>query len=213
MKQVIPTHSAYLELLEERQGMEEGYQFLDEKRLVLAAEMLKELSRFEQAMRRFRQDYGHAAETLQAAVTRHGLEGLEVYPRAELAEQRKEVTTGSVLGVLMLDVRWTLGEPGTPPAVNPSPEAEKCRELFGLLIPKLVALASMTGNLERLREEYQRTARRAKALEEVLLPEIDKTLAELGADLEELEREEAIRVRWSTRAIPLPGAPPPVRSD
>jgi vacuolar-type H+-ATPase subunit D/Vma8 len=39
------------------------------------------------------------------------------------------------------------------------------------------------------------TARRARALEDVLLPELSATLAELDARLEEVEQEEAIRVR------------------
>ena len=197
MNDVTPTHSAYLELLEERQGMGEGYQFLDEKRLVLAAEILHELSRFEQTLPGFRSDYRRAGEALQAALSRHGLDGLEVYPRAESVVRNRELTRRSVLGVQLQDIRWTLGGQEVPPAVNRTPEADLCRDQFSRLVPEMVALASMTRNLERLREEYRRTARRARALEDVLLPELDKTLSELDSDLEELEREEAIRVRWS----------------
>jgi vacuolar-type H+-ATPase subunit D/Vma8 len=46
-----------------------------------------------------------------------------------------------------------------------------------------------------LREEYQRTATRARALEDVLLPEIDQALASVDTPLEELDKEEAIGVR------------------
>jgi V/A-type H+-transporting ATPase subunit D len=56
-------------------------------------------------------------------------------------------------------------------------------------------LAGIAGNLERLRHEYRRTERRARALEDVLLPEITGTIYELEARLEEVEQEEAIRVR------------------
>jgi len=199
MKDVTPTHSAYLELLEERQGMEEGYRFLDEKRLVLAAEILQELSRYEQTLPGFRSHYRRAGEALQTALSRHGLEGLEVYPQADSVVVNRELTRRSVLGVQMQDIRWTLVRQEVPPAVNRTSEADFCRDLFSRLVPEMVALASMARNLGRLREEYRRTARRARALEDVLLPEIDKTLLELDSDLEELEREEAIRVRWSTR--------------
>ena len=51
------------------------------------------------------------------------------------------------------------------------------------------------GNLERLRLEYRRTERRTRALEDVLMPEIDLTIKELETRLEEIEQEEAIRVR------------------
>jgi virulence factor Mce-like protein len=55
--------------------------------------------------------------------------------------------------------------------------------------------ADLVANLERLRAEYARTARRARAMEDVLLPEIDNTLSAIDTALEELEREEAVRVR------------------
>ena len=59
-------------------------------------------------------------------------------------------------------------------------------------------LADLVANLERLRAEYARTARRARAMEDVLLPEIDGTLSAIDTALEELEREEAVRVRRAT---------------
>ncbi len=37
-----PTRSAYLELLDERDLVREGYEFLDEKRMIIAVEMLRQ---------------------------------------------------------------------------------------------------------------------------------------------------------------------------
>ena len=42
-----PTRAAVLELRAERVIVEEAYDFLDEKRLVLAAELLRQLNRYE----------------------------------------------------------------------------------------------------------------------------------------------------------------------
>jgi V/A-type H+-transporting ATPase subunit D len=80
-----------------------------------------------------------------------------------------------------------------------SPESEECRARFSALLPIAARLAAVTGNLERLRGEYVRTSRRARALEDVLLPEIDARLAAIDNALEELEREEAVRVRGAAR--------------
>jgi V/A-type H+/Na+-transporting ATPase subunit D len=63
------------------------------------------------------------------------------------------------------------------------------------LLPIAARLAVLTGNLERLRVEYLRTSRRARALEDVLLPEMDARIDVIDNALEELEREEAVRVR------------------
>lgn len=195
-REITPTQSAFLELKEERAGMQEGYGFLDEKRLILAAKILADLMHYEQEMDDFRQLYGRAAGALRAAVARHGLEGLELYPKAGIPCKELRVEHRSVLGVRVQTAAWMPGEQQKPrPAVDASPEAEACRDAFADLVPRAARLAVLAGNLERLRLEYTRTVRRARALEDVLLPEIDDSLKVIDAALEELEREEAIRVR------------------
>lgn len=176
--------------------MQEGYSFLDEKRLILASEILAELGRYEAEMARFREIYAQASGLLRAAVARHGLEGLELYPAKEIPCDQMEVASRSVLGVRVDSPAW---EPGARAAVEPSmestPEAEACTGAFAETVLRAARLAVLSGNLQRLHREYTRTARRARALEDVLLPEIDDVLGVVDAALEELEREEAIRVR------------------
>jgi V/A-type H+/Na+-transporting ATPase subunit D len=48
-----PTRSAFLELKEERQVVREGFEFLDEKRVILAQEMLKRLEAWRAARARY----------------------------------------------------------------------------------------------------------------------------------------------------------------
>jgi V/A-type H+-transporting ATPase subunit D len=185
-----------LELQDERGAMREGYRFLDEKRLLLAAEMLEELRRYEEASVAFRESLRTAADMLKAAVGRHGLEGLQVYPAARMDDAEVRLTERTLLGVPLIEAVLG-GGPGRPAAaVNPSPEAESCREMFADLLRQAAVLAALAGNLERLRAEYRRTDRRARALEDVLLPEVEQTIRELESRLEEVEQEEAIRLRW-----------------
>lgn len=194
-REVSPTHSAFLELREERQGMEEGYHFLDEKRLILAAAMLGELQRYEAALAQFRRAYAAAIESLKAALARHGLEDLQTQPAAGPWRGALSIEGRSVLGVLVNEVECRAGEEEPEPPPVGSPEAKSCRERFAALLPLAARLAAMTGNLERLSFEYGRTARRARALEDVLLPELEQELKIIDTALEEQEREEAIRVR------------------
>jgi V/A-type H+-transporting ATPase subunit D len=197
-REVIPTRSAFLELKEERVGMQEGYRFLDEKRLILAAEILVTLNTYTQELAAFRADYAAAGQALRAAIARHGIEGLSLYPPAEAAKGEVRVQERSVLGVRVQETLWPEvqaagAEP--PQAPDRSPEGDACRDAFRRLIPRTLRLADLVANLERLRAEYARTARRARAMEDVLLPEIDNTLSAIDTALEELEREEAVRVR------------------
>jgi V/A-type H+-transporting ATPase subunit D len=79
---------------------------------------------------------------------------------------------------------------------NPSPEANACRDLFAQVVRQAAALAALAGNLERLRQEYVRTERRTRALEDVLIPELEQALGSLETRLDEAEREELI---WGRR--------------
>lgn len=197
-RSVVPTQSALLELKEERAGLKEGYRFLDEKRLILAAEIVAEIARYEHEKAALDADYAKARTALEATVVRHGLEGLALYPALE-ARASLELSERRVIGVALQEValrREPSGAVGS--SVARSPEADACRAAFDALMPRAARLAAMTANLERLRVEYVRTARRARALEDVLLPEVQESLARVETALEELEREESVRARRSS---------------
>jgi V/A-type H+-transporting ATPase subunit D len=195
MTEIAPTRSALIALKDERRTMREGYAFLDEKCLLLAAAMLREVRRFETLRAELAERQGKALRALQGAVSRHGLHGLQCYPAADGSHQAVRTTRKSLLGVALLEARLERKAERPEPAVNPSPEAEACRAAFGELLPGLVQMAALAGNLERLYREYRRTVRRVRALQDVLLPEIDATLNEVETRLEELERDEALWVR------------------
>lgn len=195
MSEITPTRSAVLELDEERRAMREGYRFLDEKRLLLASEMLAELRRYELVARVFHDRLREAAVALRSAIARHGLDGVQVYPPADFGTDTLQRVTRQLLGVPLVSAGWTTTGTVLAPAAWASPEGEHSRELFSLLLREAAPLAAHAGNLERLRLEYRRTERRARALEEVLMPEMDALIADLESRLEEMEQEEAIRVR------------------
>jgi len=77
----------------------------------------------------------------------------------------------------------------------PSPEAEACRLAFAAVLAAGAKLAAVSGNLERLSLEYRRSVRRARALQDVMLPELDHTIGDIEGRLEELEQEDAIWMR------------------
>jgi V/A-type H+/Na+-transporting ATPase subunit D len=195
MAEFTPTRSLAIALADERRTMREGYAFLDEKCLLLAGEMLREVRQWQQRKRQFRAAWRQAQRTLRAALARHGLQALQLYPalplQAALATRRR-----TLLGVAMQAAELGAAAPTTPPpALLPSPEAEACRRAFAALLPQLVEMAALSGDLARLHAEYKRTVRRVRALQDVLLPEIEATLAEIETSLEELEQDEAAVLR------------------
>lgn len=192
----VPTRAALLALREERGVVEEAYEFLDEKRLVLAAEILRQLKRYQTLAGSFADLSDRARQQLIAAVRVHGLEELAVYPGCPPQQWRLESSSRNFMGVTLVDTRLPAGEPSSPaPACFPSRAAEHCRTLFQQLTEQGAELVGVTGNLYRLMAEYRLTERRARALENIILPEIEQSLKEMDTHLEEMELEDAVRVR------------------
>jgi V/A-type H+/Na+-transporting ATPase subunit D len=195
MSDATPTRSSVLEQKDERKAMHEGYVFLDEKCLLLAGEMLRELTHYTALQRAFLAAWEPALASLQAAVARHGLEGLETYSPADLSDARVARTPRTLMGVRLQDAGFLSAAAAVTPAIDRSPEAEVCRRTFRDLLGPAAELAAVAGNLERLQQEYQRAVRRARALQDVLLPELDRNIGEIETRLEELEQEDAIWMR------------------
>ena len=201
MREITPTKSAALGLGEERRLMHQGFEFLDEKRMLLAGEMLRQLHRYEERAAVFAAEQAAAAEALARAVERHGLDAIQVYPRAESAAEPPPCTTNRFLGVMLRQAEpWpeTTEAPALP--VDPSAEAETARAAFARLIRTSLDIGVFAGNLQRLAREYRRVERRAKALENVLLPEVEATLKHVVEQLDMLDQEEAVRVQSAGRS-------------
>ena len=79
-----PTNAAVLELKNEQVVVKEAYTFLDEKRLLLASELLRQLGLYQNLNKQLNALHAEAKDAIQSAVMHHGLNGLQVYPTASL---------------------------------------------------------------------------------------------------------------------------------
>jgi len=201
MREVTPTRSTAIDLADERRLMCQGYEFLDEKRMLLATEMLRQLRIYQERSDALAADTTAAAAALAAVVERHGLDQLQVYPAPE-----PPVIPDNARSLFLGLVMQSAGEPPkaqaqAAAAIDPSPEAKACRALFERLLWAAADIAARAGNLNRIAREYRRTERRAKALEKVLLPEVEVALKYIDEQLDMMEREETIRTRWSHKVM------------
>ena len=200
MAETAATRSAALALADERALMRQGYQFLDEKRMLLAAGMLRTLADHRALEARLVEQLHDAGAALRGALQRHGLAGLQAYPPFAVTPAAPALTRTQLLGVAQVaaafDPRVVDAEDS---AVDASPEARACRDAFVALLAPLALLGASAGNLERLAAEYRRTERRARALENVLLPEVERALKAIDEHLELADQEEAVRTRLAGR--------------
>jgi V/A-type H+-transporting ATPase subunit D len=198
---VVATRVALLELRDERRLVQEGYELLDEKRVLLATATLRELAAYTAARQRLQSLWQAARDGLASAVEVHGFEDVTVAPQASLADALLRTSRRRFLGLILTDA--TLDAPPCTwqhPPLADTPELRQCASAFRAVAVELVAQAARASNLRRLVEEYRRTERRARALENVLLPEIDGALAFIEEQLDAVDQEEAIRVRNAARA-------------
>ncbi|HET9820969.1 MAG TPA: V-type ATP synthase subunit D [Burkholderiaceae bacterium] len=197
-----PTRAALLDLRDERHAMREGWVFLDEKCLLLAGEMLRQLARHAAQARALAAAHEAAMDALAAALGRHGLEELQLQPEGRWPEDaRLERRTDNLMGVRLQQASWPRGAPTAEPALWPSPELAACRRAFAALLDAAVPLAATAGNLERLSQEYRRSVRRARALQDVLLPESERELRGIETALEELEQQDLVSMRHRPAAM------------
>jgi V/A-type H+-transporting ATPase subunit D len=195
-----PTRSAVLQLREERDVILEAYDFLDEKRLLLAAELLRQLKNYEEKISDYKLLQQQAQRALVASVRRHGLHGIQVYPGQYLENASLTSENYLFMAVSLTTTKMEIPEASARlGACHPSPEARNCRELFQRLVRLSAEIAGISGNLYRLLAEYRRTERRARALENVVIPEMSRSLREITTQLEELDQEDIVRVHLKHR--------------
>jgi V/A-type H+-transporting ATPase subunit D len=196
MPDLAPTRSAALALTEERTLMRQGFGFLDEKRMLLAAELLRLARRYEEATAEVEGRRRAANAALQAAVERHGLDALQLRPAPAAAPATPPVRFAKFLGVpVTTSEKWRIADAPVPEAFDDSPEAAECRQAFARWLESTLEVGILAGNLERLGREYRRVERRAKALENVLMPEVEAALKRVTEQLDVMDQEEAVRVR------------------
>ena len=197
-REIPASRIALLELKDEQQLVQEGYTLLDEKRILLATEIRRQLAQLVALRRECTALQGDVRAHTIAAVSRHGLDELSVYPPLSTAGDRLNVRRSRLLGLELLDVHLEFSAHPSlsrEQPVNPTPEARACAKAHRNWLARAVELAACGVNLRRLVQDYIRTERRAKAIENVLMPEIASTLKLVEEQLESIDQEEIARIR------------------
>lgn len=200
MRNVIATKSTSLALAEERKLMRQGYEFLDEKRMLLASEILRQLTVYKAYVAEMETARRAAAAALAAAIERHGLEELQLTaPLSELRapQWKRTLFLRAALLQIVEDDETTVVPARTHDA---PPEVQACRDTFTRVVHIAARAATIAANLRRLAAEYRSTERRAKTLENVLLPEVEETLKHVDEELDASDQEELVHTRSPRRS-------------
>lgn len=198
--EVSVSRAALLELRRERELIEQGHRFLDEKRMQLARELLQRLDEWEALMADMHDAEHGAREALIEAVTAYGIADMQTHPVAAVESAEWSRDDDRFLGLdlpamalaIMLDgLRET--------AAIDRPLLEVVGRRYTVIVEIASKAAALLTSMLRLYEEFKRTERSVRALENVVMPEIRGLEKVTDEALAELEQEEAVRVRLFAR--------------
>ena len=171
-----------------------GYELMDRKRNILVREMMQLISRSKDVRGKIEDIYAHAFGSLQQANITLGV----VYDQAKTVpvENSVDITYRSVMGVEIPNVRLSEREPqnfyglsGTNADLDTAFLAfNKAKELT-------IVLCEIENSVYRLANAIKKTARRANALKNVIIPGFEETVKYISDILEEKEREEFSRLK------------------
>lgn len=217
MERIPATRSALLENRARRQVARRGAELLRDKREALATELFAVVK--DVVARREKLDLALREATRALALAR-ALDGEEALASLALAAGRDvplEIEVKKVWGIPVPEVSAprlarAIDARGVAAAgVGLTAHATAIRHEEALEL--LLEVCSVEVRLRRLGEELRKTSRRIAALEEVVIPAIDRELRRVGMTLEERAREDlARRKRFKTQKTQsLHRAPPPPR--
>ena len=193
------SRSAFLELRDEERLVRTGYRLLDEKRVQLAAEILQQRRAYRVARKAFAERCEEAAAALLEAAAAHGINGLQVHPAATL-DAALSIDSRTFVGLSLITAELGIGiDTDAGPEHTADGVVRDCIDAFRAVMAAGVPLAALVTNLERLMSEYQRTERRVRALENVILPEIRSDISMMQEQLDLNDQEEVIRVHTLRR--------------
>lgn len=203
----IPSKTALLERREELRLVSEGKSVLEERRDILARELLELIHETETLAAAYEKQHTVAWRALQYAILRYGGSGLTgVATRPGLPEPGWQL-------VNRVGVPWlTAANPPDSPARAMDkgwyflPELQRAMSAFHELQVISLSLAQAENNLRRLSQAFKSVQQRVNALEHIILPETRRAIKFIEEGLEQIDREQMASVLWLKRQAERQGA-------
>ncbi len=191
-----PTRSNLLRTKQELQFAREGYEILDQKREVLAKELVRLANDAGSLQERMDTLVASAYRALEKAMLMMGREHVEWAALAVHKTVDVDVKYRGVMGIALPIIEAS----GEPPEMTYSlgdttATLDEASTLFREVLSNLPELSRLTTSVWRLAVELRKTQRRVNALEFIFIPDYVETITYIQSSLEEREREETFRLK------------------
>lgn len=195
-----PSKTALLERREELALVSEGKSVLEERRDILARELLELIKHCETLVETFEQKNQNAWKSLQYAILRHGTTGLLGFQAENLHESCDWKILNRV-GVSWLEAQ-KLPQGESPDLIGSwvhTLELKAAVKAFHELQTSAFELAQNENNLQRMSFAFKTVQQRVNALEHIVLPETIQAIKFIEEGLEQINREQMASILWLKR--------------
>jgi V/A-type H+/Na+-transporting ATPase subunit D len=193
---VPPTRSNLLRTRQELKFAREGFEILDQKREVLAKELVRQANDAEQLRERMEKMLAEAYCALEKAMLTMGREHVEWAALAVHKTVDVKLKYHGVMGI-ELPLIEAIGE---PPEMSYSlgdttASLDQASAAFREILSDIPDLSRLVTTVWRLAIELRKTQRRVNALQHIFIPDYEETIAFIESSLEEREREETFTLK------------------
>jgi len=194
-----PTRSQLLQLRRIRRTAERGHRLLKLKQDALIVEFFRVLERAKAVRSNLVEKYKVAEARIAIARAIEGSIGVKSAALALTETPTLELKTKNVMGILVpkinaKSVRKTIDQRGYG-IIGTSPRIDEAAEAYENLVEDVITAAEIETTMRRLIEEIEKVKRRVNALEYRVIPELKATEAFIRQRLEELERDNFMRLK------------------
>jgi len=194
-----PTRSQLIQVRKTRAMAERGHRLLKLKRDALIVEFFKVLGKARNIRSDIAGKYKLAEERLAIASAVEGLIGVHSAAYALIEQPSIELSTRNVMGIVVpkidgKSVRKTIAERGYG-VIETSPRIDEAAEAYEDLVENIIRAAEVETTMRRLIDEIEKVKRRVNALESRVIPDLNATEAFIRFRLEEMERDNFMRLK------------------
>ncbi len=193
---VPPTRSNLLRTKHDLRFAREGYEILDQKRVVLAKELVRLAGEAEGLQEQLNSMLEAAYRSLEKAMLTMGREHVEWAALAVHKTVDVQVKQRGVMGI-SLPIIEASGEPPemTYSLGDTAASLDEASAAFKEVLANIPEISRLVTSVWRLAVELRKTQRRVNALEFIFIPQYEETITFIQSSREEREREETFRLK------------------
>ena len=191
-----PTRSNLIRIKQELQFIREGYDILNRKREVIAAELVRVARDAEDRQERVWEMLAKAYRAIETAQLTMGRERVEWSALAASKTVDVQLRVHGIMGVPIPQIE-SRGEPSklSYSLGDTTASLDEASEAFREVLREIPELSRLITAVWRLAVELRKTQRRVNALQYIFIPDYEETITFIVSTLEEREREEIFTLK------------------